>query len=193
MNLDTDRLVLRVPTASDFEDSAAMWGDAEVTRHIGGKPSTREECWARILRHVGHWAVLGFGYWTVRERGSGAFVGDVGFLNLKRDIDPPLGNAPEIGWVLSPRAHGRGFATEAARAALAWGDAHFSGATTVCIIVPEHRASLRVAEKCGFQPARRALYHGDEVIVLERAVTMGDPERVPQTPPAPPDPARVSR
>jgi RimJ/RimL family protein N-acetyltransferase len=168
MNLDTDRLTLRPHSVSDFEDAAAMWGDATVTRHLGGKPSTREESWARILRYIGHWAALGFGYWTVRERGSGAHVGDVGFQNAKRDMDPPLGNAPEIGWVLSPRAHGRGFATEAARAALAWCDAHFAGATTVCIIDPDNQPSLRVAEKCGYHPVRRTLYKGDEVIVLER-------------------------
>jgi RimJ/RimL family protein N-acetyltransferase len=169
MNLDTERLTLRPHTLADFEGSAALWGDAAVTRYLGARPSTREEAWARVLRHVGHWAALGFGYWVVRERASGAFVGEVGFLNLERDIDPPLGKMPEIGWVLSPETQGRGFATEAARAALAWGDHHFAGATTVCIIDPENQPSLRVAEKCGYLPVRRTMYKGDEVIVLERS------------------------
>ena len=42
---DTERLVLRVPTLDDFEESAAMWSDETVVRHIGGRPFTREESW----------------------------------------------------------------------------------------------------------------------------------------------------
>ena len=61
---------------------------------------------------------------------------------------------PELGWVLATRVHGKGYATEAVRAAIAWGDANIrsSGSglgRTVCIIHPEHARSIRVAEKCG--------------------------------------------
>jgi RimJ/RimL family protein N-acetyltransferase len=164
----TDRLAMRPHTERDFEDSAALWGDPVVTRYIGGRPSTREEAWARLLRHVGHWAIRGYGCWVVRERDSGAFVGEVGFLSLERDIEPPFGETPEIGWVLSSQAQGRGFATEAVREALRWGDAHFAATKTTCIIDPENRPSLRVAEKCGFRSVRRARYKGDEIIVFER-------------------------
>ena len=166
--MESERLSLRPHTLADFADSAALWADPAVTRYIGGRPSTAEEAWARLLRHVGHWTLLGFGYWVVRERASGAFVGEVGFLNLERDIDPPLGATPEIGWVLSPRVHGRGYATEAARAAVAWGERRFPGAPTVCIIDPANVASLRVADKCGYREIRRTVYKGDETIVLER-------------------------
>jgi RimJ/RimL family protein N-acetyltransferase len=38
-------------------------------------------------------------------------------------MQPSLGSAPEAGWVMAPRAHGKGYATEAVRAALAWADA----------------------------------------------------------------------
>jgi len=166
--LETERLVLRGHRMDDFDDSAAMWGDPAVTRHIGGKPSTREEAWTRFLRYLGHWAAMGFGYWVVRERASGRFVGEVGFADYKRDIQPSLEGAMEIGWVLSPSAHGRGFATEAAGAALDWAAARFASARIACLIDPGNGASIRVAEKLGFKEIGRTTYKGDPTIVFER-------------------------
>jgi RimJ/RimL family protein N-acetyltransferase len=61
---------------------------------------------------------MGFGFWVVREKSTGRFVGEVGLANFRRDIEPSLGESKEAGWVLSPWAHGKGFATEAVRAAL---------------------------------------------------------------------------
>lgn len=166
--LETARLVLRGHGIDDFADSAAMWGDPAVTRHIGGKPSTREEAWTRFLRYLGHWSVMGFGYWVVRERATGGFVGEVGFADYKREIDPSLEGAMEIGWVLSPSAHGKGYASEAASAALAWATARFASMRTVCLIDPGNEASIRVAEKCGFKEIGRTTYKGDPTIVFER-------------------------
>jgi RimJ/RimL family protein N-acetyltransferase len=68
--LTTDRLIMRPHTRDDFLESYAMWSDPEVIRYIGGKPFTREEVWARLLRYAGHWAMLGYGYWVVREKDS---------------------------------------------------------------------------------------------------------------------------
>ena len=74
--LETDRLTMRPHVLEDYDDSFAMWSDSEVTRFIGGQPSTREETWSRLLRYVGHWTMLGFGYWAVRDKVSGTFIGD---------------------------------------------------------------------------------------------------------------------
>src|SRR5208283_4045760 len=52
----------------DFSDSAAMWADPAVTRYIGDKPLTEEESWTKFLRYVGHWSLLGFGYWWLKKR-----------------------------------------------------------------------------------------------------------------------------
>ncbi len=166
--LDTERLTLRGHRLDDFADCAAMWADPVVVRHIGGRPFGGEEVWTKLLRYVGHWALLGFGYWVVRERAGGRFVGEVGFADFHRDIAPPLAGTPEIGWALAAWAHGRGFATEAVRAAVAWGDAHFDGARTVCLIDPANAASLRVAAKCGYREAARTSYHGEPTILFER-------------------------
>ena len=148
--LETPRLKMRAHRREDFPAVAAMWGDLEVARHISGKPSTGEESWARLLRYAGLWNLLGFGYWAVEEKASGRFVGDVGFGMFAREIEPDYGDAPEAGWVLAPWCHGKGYATEAVQAALAWGDRHLPGRETVCITAPENVPSNRVAEKCGY-------------------------------------------
>jgi RimJ/RimL family protein N-acetyltransferase len=166
--IDTARLELRGHGLADLDDSAAMWSDPEVTRHIGGRPSTREEVWARLLRYVGHWALLGYGYWVVRARGSGRFVGEVGFADFRRDLDPPLDGTPEIGWALARWAHGQGYATEAVGAAVAWHAARFGPTRTVCLIAPANAASIRVAEKCGYRELRRTTYKDAPTIVFAR-------------------------
>jgi RimJ/RimL family protein N-acetyltransferase len=173
--LDTERLTLRGHTLADFPECAALWGDPDVTRHIGGRAFTREESWSRHVRYVGHWALLGFGYWVAREKSTGRFVGEVGLAEYKRDIAPPFEGTPEAGWVLAPWSHGKGFATEAVRAVLAWADANL-GPRTVCIIDPPNVASIRVAEKCGYREIARATYKGGPALLLERTrVTHADP------------------
>jgi RimJ/RimL family protein N-acetyltransferase len=168
---ETERLVLRRHVRDDFDDSFALWSDETVTRFIGGKPFSREDVWSRLLRYVGHWSVMGYGYWTIREKRSGRFIGEIGFANYRRDIEPPLGDTPEIGWALMPFAHGQGYATEAVRGALAWADATWPGAETVCIIAPDNIASRRVAEKCGYLEVRQANYKGHETGVFRRVAS----------------------
>ncbi len=166
--LETERLILRGHRLEDFEACVAMWGDAGVTRFIGGKPFTREETWSRLLRYAGHWAHLGFGFWAIEEKASGAFMGELGFAEFKRDIKPSLEGMPEAGWALVAAAHGKGYATEALRAALAWGDKKFAGRTVCCIISPENAASIRVAEKCGFREFARTTYKGSPTVIFKR-------------------------
>jgi RimJ/RimL family protein N-acetyltransferase len=166
--LESERLTLRGHRLDDFADCAAMWANPEVTRHIGGRPFSEEEVWTRLLRYVGHWTLMGFGYWVVREKSSGRFVGEVGFADFHRDIQPSIQGRPEIGWVLAPWAHGQGFATEAAFAAIAWGEAHFGPVRTVCLISPENLPSLRVAEKCGYKEVERTSYKDQPTILFDR-------------------------
>ncbi len=145
-----------------------MWSHPEVTRHIGGRPFTEEEVWGRVLRYIGHWTALGFGYWAIRDRSTGQYVGEVGFADFRRELQPSLDGAPEIGWALVPAAHGRGLATEAVRAVVAWGDVHFGKRRTACLISPGNLASIRVAQKCGYQEFHRTLYKGEPTILFER-------------------------
>jgi RimJ/RimL family protein N-acetyltransferase len=145
-----------------------MWADPIVTRYIGGNPLAEEESWARLLRYVGHWALLGFGYWVVEEKATGSFAGEIGFADYKRNLEPSLKDTPEIGWVFASQSHGKGYATEAVRAAITWGDAHFGPSQTTCLIHPENYPSIRVAEKCGYREFQLTKYKGQPMMVFVR-------------------------
>ncbi len=171
--IETDRLILRGHRIEDFPALAAIWGDPAVSRFVGGKPSTREECWARLLRYAGHWQLLGYGFWAVQWKHRAGLIGDVGFANWEREISPPLDGLPEGGWVLSTEAHGRGVATEAVNAALAWMDEHFGATTTACIIGPDNAASIRVSQKVGYREYCRSDFKGSQVIQFRRKGAIG--------------------
>jgi RimJ/RimL family protein N-acetyltransferase len=79
-----------------------------------------------------------------------------------------MSDVPEMGWALASAFHGRGYATEAARAAVAWADGHFGSPRTVCLIDCENTASVRVAEKCGYRTFERTLVGERPTFFLER-------------------------
>jgi RimJ/RimL family protein N-acetyltransferase len=164
--LETQRLRLRAHRLEDFAPCAAMWADERVTRHTTGHPLAEEDVWARFLRSPGHWALLGFGYWAVEEKASGLFVGEMGFGDFKRDLEPSFRGLPEMGWIFSPPVHGKGYASEAVRAALAWGKPRFAPKRPVCLIAPENTPSLRLAERHGFREFHRSTYKGLPAILF---------------------------
>jgi RimJ/RimL family protein N-acetyltransferase len=166
--LNTDRLVLRGHRTEDLPSCAAMWADPVVTRYIGGVPLTQEESWSRLLRYIGHWASLNSGYWVVEDKSTGEFLGEVGFSFYKRELNPPLEEIPEVGWVFTTGASGRGYATEATLGVLAWGDVHLESRRFCCLIHPENVTSIRVAEKCGFRQSYRATYKLKPALVFIR-------------------------
>jgi RimJ/RimL family protein N-acetyltransferase len=166
--LETKRLMLRPHKLEDFTACAAMWAEPVVTRYIGGKPSSEQQTWARMTSYLGHWALMGFGYWAVQEKETGSYIGELGFADFKRELEPSIAGIPELGWALASAKHGKGYATEALRAALSWGDARFGRSRTVCIINPENAASIRVAQKCGYRELQKALHKGEPTILFSR-------------------------
>ncbi len=166
--LHTDRLVLRPHSVSDFDDSAGLWADPAVVRHISGNPSTREESWSRLLRSAGHWQMLGFGYWVVRLRNTEAFLGEVGFANFQRSIEPRLDGKPEAGWVFTTSSQGQGYAREAVTRMLEWADKELVANSTACIIDPDHRRSISLAQSMGYRQSHETLYHDEPTVVFTR-------------------------
>ena len=184
--IETPRLRLRGPRPADFPDSTALWSDPVVTRFTSGKPLSEEEVWGRLLRYIGHWTWMGFGYWMVEEKETGRFAGEVGFSDWKREIKPSLQGLPELGWVLAPRVHGQGYATEAACAVIQWAHSHLLQRTSssgdgsledliapelrsarmTSIIHPDNVRSIRVAQKCGFKELLRTTYLKEPTIVF---------------------------
>lgn len=165
--LETERLRLRGFRNEDFASILELWSDPRTVSLMGMKPMSEEDAWAKFLRSVGSWHVNGFGFWIVEEKASGRFAGELGFLNAKRSFDPPL-PVPEIGWSLMPWAKGKGYASEALAAALAWGETHFGRVRVTAIIAPENEPSLKLAHKFGFNDVRETVYKDHPIIVLYR-------------------------
>jgi RimJ/RimL family protein N-acetyltransferase len=170
--LETPRLRLRAFGHADFDVYAAMWKEAEVVRFIGGAPLTREAAWSRFLRQMGVWHYLGFGFFAIEDKATGAFIGEAGFHDLHRNILPSIEGTLEAGWVLSTAAHGKGIAEEAMRAALAWAERDHATKRVTCVIRPNHFASLRIAAKLEFTELLRTDYNGSPIVVFERPSTV---------------------
>lgn len=168
--LHTERLRLRGHRSDDFAACAAMWSDPVINRYTTGKPLSPELAWAKALRNAGLWPVLGYGYWAIEEKASGEFVGEAGFADFKRDIQPSIAGLPELGYVFCSRVHGQGYATEAVRAAIDWVDRNLGVKRTVCIIHQGNAASIRLAEKCGYREFQRSRYKEHDVIMFERRI-----------------------
>jgi len=125
-----------------------MLADDDTARFITakGRGLSEAEAWSETAWLIGHWQLLGFGMFVVEDRSTGDFIGRVGPLR------PPWWPDLEIAWSLAPSARGKGYATEAARAAIDWSFETLALARIVSIIDPRNRSSRRVAERLGQRP-----------------------------------------
>ncbi|SQC92815.1 Uncharacterised protein [Cedecea neteri] len=117
--------------------------------------------WARLMRYIGHWQALGYGYWArcLKNR-VGVSWGRLVFQEVKRNLTPALEH-PEAGWSLIPAVHGQGYAAEALSAVLNWADNNFSG-PVCCIIDDDNQRSIGLAERFGFTFQHYVEYHGSK-------------------------------
>ena len=123
----------------------------------------------RLLRYRGLWPLLGYGYWAIREKATGRYMGDLGFADFYREMEPSIAGIPEAGWVMARWAHGQGYATEALAGACGWLDAQENFPKCVCITTVENTASIRVARKNGFSEPASAIFRGNPCLLLSRA------------------------
>ncbi len=166
--LETERLILRSFTRADLDAHAAMLGDPEVARFIGGQPCNREDSWRRMLALVGSWPVLGFGGWAVELKADNRMVGHCGFFDFERDMQPSIAGEPEMGWIFDPSVHGQGIAYEACSAALGWADRELSGRSIPAIIVPGNDPSRRLALRLGFEQQPDGIYKDQPTWLFRR-------------------------
>lgn len=110
--LTTERLLLRMPRYDDFTHRLAFYAsDRSVWE---GGPFSREEAWRIFASEVGQWPLMGFGPFSVDDRETGAYLGEVGIYQ------PEGYPEPELGWFVIDGAEGRGIAAEAALAVMVW-------------------------------------------------------------------------
>lgn len=165
--IETDRLILRGARADDHEPLSTIRAKEDVGRHVGGVRDA-QDTWFMMLRMPGLWDLLGYGYWFIDLKETGELIGEVGFADFKRGMQPDISGIPEAGWVLDSPHWGKGIMTEAVVAAHEWLDGETDFVRSCCIISPDHTPSIRVAEKCGYEPVRISSYKGDPVTVFER-------------------------
>lgn len=139
--LETDRLILRGPEARDFDAFAAFYAE-ERSWGVGG-PLDRAAAWRAFATDIGHWALRGYGLWSVEEKSSGAQVGRVGFWNPEGWLET------EIGWSMFPGFEGKGYAYEAALKARAYGYDTLGWGPLTSVIAPGNERSIALAERLG--------------------------------------------
>ncbi len=115
--LETDRLLLRRWRAADREAFADLNADPEVMRHFSGT-MTQAESDAFVDRIEGLFERQGFGLWALEVKDGGTFIGFTGLNPMPPGV--PGEGGMEVGWRLARRGWGHGYATEAARAAVAF-------------------------------------------------------------------------
>ncbi|MCI4643943.1 MAG: GNAT family N-acetyltransferase [Hyphomonadaceae bacterium] len=151
---------------ADFEPLLAIRTDPRVAQYTGGV-RTRGEIWTNIQRSAGSWALLDYGYWALCARESGALIGEVGFSDFQRGLEPDISGMPEAGWILAPGHWGQGLASEAVSAIHQWLDATLAE-RAVCIISEANSASIRIAGKQGYHETARSRMGEDPVIIFHR-------------------------
>ncbi|MEU5235651.1 GNAT family N-acetyltransferase [Streptomyces lydicus] len=145
--LRSARLALRPFTADDAEPLAALHGDPDVMRFIDtGRPVPRTQVLARTLPEF----VAGPGVWAAEVADGGGFIG---WFAL-RPTGPGRPGEAELGYRLRRAAWGRGYATEGARAVLAYGFAELGVRRVTATTMTVNRGSRRVLEKAGLRYVR---------------------------------------
>jgi ribosomal-protein-alanine N-acetyltransferase len=151
----TGRLLLRCFTEEDFEAYARIMGDRNVGRWFPkGDGYTREESEKSLGTILNHWDKHGFGIWAIVDKTSGALLGRCG-LNFIAET-----SEVEVDFVVTPDSWGRGYATEAGKAALAYGFEKLNLDRIIALAKPDNTASRRVIEKIGMRYIKNAEYWG---------------------------------
>jgi RimJ/RimL family protein N-acetyltransferase len=141
--METERLVLRAPEQADFDAGwAEFHGDAECMKHLGGL-MPRSVAWRMLAQCVGMWSLRGFGPFSAIDKVSGRWLGRVG------PWEPEGWPEREVGWMLRRSAWGQGYATEAARACLAFVFGELGWPRVGHMIHPENMDSKAVAKRIG--------------------------------------------
>lgn len=148
--LETERLILRLPEPQDFEPWAAFGADEEAARFLGGVQG-REAAWRSMCTMTGAWVVRGFSMFSIVEKATGRWVGRAG------PWQPEGWPGTEVGWGLAREAWGKGYATEAATAAIDWAFAAQGWTEVIHTIDVDNVNSQAVAKRLGSRVLRQAV------------------------------------
>jgi RimJ/RimL family protein N-acetyltransferase len=153
-----EQLRLRRPGPGDLEAYEALFRQEEVERWLRPAPLaafTATDAREMLHADIGHWRELEYGPWALVETGAECFAGRAGLHRTTVEGIP----ATELSWITDPAFQGRGFATEAALAAIELARA-VGLREVVAMALPDNAASCRVAEKIGMRVDGEAMQAG---------------------------------
>jgi RimJ/RimL family protein N-acetyltransferase len=148
--LETERLILRPPSAADLDAWESFVADPEVTAFLGG-PQDRAIAWRQLCVTAGSWVINGFGMFSVMEKETGRWLGRLGPWR------PEGWPGNEIGWGLAREAWGEGYAVEGAAATMDWAFETLGWTDVIHAIHPDNGPSRRLAERLGSRILRQAV------------------------------------
>lgn len=160
-SLGTGRLLLSPVAYADLPAIAALKSDPRVYGMMLGGVRTRAEAAEDMAEDLRCWGRLGVGMWTVRERGSGRFLGLVGFH------ERPDGRGIGLRFALAPDAQGRGFAPEAAGAALRFAHERAGILRVVAVARETNFGSRQVLGAIGMREVESFEREGNRMLVFE--------------------------
>ncbi|MAW99308.1 MAG: GNAT family N-acetyltransferase [Sphingomonas sp.] len=146
--LTTKRLILRLPEAADLDGWAAFSADPETMAYLGGVQS-RAESWRALCTMRGAWDIRGFAMFSVIERDTGRWVGRIG------PWQPEGWPGREVGWGVAREFAGRGYAHEAASAAMDYAFDVLGWDRVIHTIDPDNTRSAALARRLGSRKGER--------------------------------------
>lgn len=142
IRIETERMILRPPSAEDFEGYCTMMADAQTAKYIGGQMD-RAQAWRSWCMMVGAWHVRGFAMFSMLLKESGEWIGRTG------PWYPEGWPGTEVGWSIMPEHTGKGLALEASVASMDYAVDEL-GWTDICHMVdPENIGSAKLAKALG--------------------------------------------
>jgi RimJ/RimL family protein N-acetyltransferase len=161
--LETERLIFRPHEPADFEPFCAMEADLEVRRYVGGAPRTREAAEQRFWNRPFDPPFDKLSMWATVLKSEGAYIGRCGIYSHIVDDGPVPGEAA-LGFYLARPYWGRGLATEAATAFVAYCFGELNLTRIVTAVQTGNLASAHILHKIGFiisrhEPGVRSFDH----------------------------------
>jgi len=164
--IETTRLILREMREEDAPALFEYFQDPQTSRYWFTPDKTIEEARARVPRLKKEWAKNGFGDWAVVDRSTGKFIGFTGLHHISGM------NEVNLGYLLTYSVWGRGYGTEACRAAIQFGLETAKLKQIVGVTHPDNLPSIRVLEKCGMVYWKNVMRNGQPRVVYRKTAVL---------------------
>ncbi|MEM9158932.1 MAG: GNAT family N-acetyltransferase [Verrucomicrobiota bacterium] len=161
MRIETERLLLRVPSLDELEEYVELAGDPLAMRFSVGGPESRDEVEDKLPQVIERVTQRGYGLLSVMRKEDDAFLG----WCMVKDIELDGEKEWEIGYRFLPRYWGNGYATEAALGYRDFAFKELGVGRLIAVIESENAASIAVAKRLGMRMERESVYCGLEVEV----------------------------